>query len=276
MDSTKVTKDLSRQVLSLAEGLFAHTVDFSLWLVAYTNSLSVPQRTGGQLWRAQLNADEFIGQVNYEVIKQALKTAKRHCFITKTRKRHAWPEMTAEGKRRLAAVIPDYDEQRVWDGTMHLATYDIPETRSKDRGLLRSCLKRIGCGRLQDSVWITPYNPIDTLRSFIEDHDLRGTIIVSAIGRDGSIGEEDISTLVAKVYHLEALNERYEEYLSEAKHALSDQWLLIKYFSILQDDPQLPFPLLPSWWKGKEAYERVRSQLRKVSNYFRPEGKKHH
>src|SRR3989337_1644773 len=105
--------------------------------------------------------------------------------------RHAIPEITKEGRKRLRRLIPRYDEKRVWDGRMHLVTYDIPERRYSDRQLLRMYLKKIGCGRLQDSVWITPYNPVDIIRAFVEKHDLAGTVIVSDMGDGGAIGEED-------------------------------------------------------------------------------------
>lgn len=266
----KRTKDLSRKALQIAEGVFSYSVDLTLWFVAYTSAISTPQRTTGQHWRAQLYADQFINQVNYDVIKQALKTAK-HRGLLRRSKRHAWPEITKEGKRRLEMTVPYYDEKRIWDDRMHVVTYDIPEKRSKYRGLIRQYLKRIGCGRLQDSVWITPYNPIDTLRSFTEDYGLYGTIIVSDMGKDGSIGEEDLQTLIVRIYGLEELNGCYEKFLDATFGNAHEK--IMKYLSIVRDDPQLPFSLLPKWWKGDEAYRTVREDYRKVLLFFRPEEK---
>ncbi len=140
---------------------------------------------------------------------------------------------------------------------MHIVTYDIPEAYKHDRELLRGYLRTIRCGRLQDSVWVTPYNPIDLVRSFVELHNIRGTIIVSDMGRDGSIGEENLKGLVVRVYRLELLNERYNVWLDT-------KGSLLGFLAILKDDPQLPFALLPGWWKGDTAYKLVKEKLDKV------------
>ncbi len=148
---------------------------------------------------------------------------------------------------------------------MHLVTYDIPETQADERSALRDFIRKIGASHLQDSVWLTPYNPIDTLRSFIADHHLAGTIIVSDLGRDGAIGEEDLKSLVVRLWRLDLLNDRYDEWLSEAKRTKRlDGWMTISYLSILKDDPQLPFPLLPSWWKGDDAYSLIAPNLKEI------------
>jgi len=273
MGKKGVTKLISRAVLTLAEGLFSHAVDLALWTVIYLGEVGLPQSTSGQVWRAQVAADELLHQVNYDVIKEALKTARRNGWI-KNRRRNALPEITEKGKRRLASVIPQYDEKRLWDGRMHLVTYDIPESRKIDRELLREYLRRIGCAMLQESVWITPYNPIDLVRSFVEKKELSGTVIVSDLGKDGAVGEEDHRALLIRIYKLEAINERYEEWLSDVGDARAvDHHLLIRYLSILTDDPQLPFALLPPWWKGDKAYAFVSLQLLSVSKSLRPQVK---
>lgn len=271
MDKKGVTKVASRAVLVLAEGLFSHAVDLALWTVVYLGEVGLPQSTSGQVWRAQIAADRFLHQVNYDVMKEALKTAHRNGWI-KARRRNALPEITEKGKRRIASVIPQYDEKRSWDGKMHLVTYDIPESRKIDRELLRAYLRRIGCAMLQESVWITPYNPIDLVRSFVDEKELSGTVIVSDLGRDGAVGEEDLRALLVRVYKLENLNERYEEWLSSVEELdVIDHFALIRYLAILNDDPQLPFVLHPPWWKGGKAYALVKLQLLSVSKSMRPQ-----
>ena len=250
-------KDVARR---LGEGVLSTSVDLMLWNIAFWGTVSLPQSTSGQVWRAQVEADRFLREVNYDVIKQAINNAKRHGWIKKSR-RHAAPEITASGKRRLSSMLPMYDEKRVWDGRIHLVTYDIPETQHDDRDLLREQLKRVGCAMLQESVWVTPYNPIDTLRTYIEERNLAGTVLVSDMGQGGSIGEEDLRALLVRVYRLEECNARYGQWLEEAREERIDHWMAIKYLSILSDDPQLPFALLPPWWKGEKVYARVKHSL---------------
>lgn len=266
----RVARNASRAVGALSEGLFSHAVDMALWSTVYFLDISMPSSKNGKVWRAEMAADSFLGQVNYTVIKTAIFTAKRRGWIIKS-KRHAWPQITEEGRRRLSSVVPTYDQKRLWDKCMHVVTYDIPEKRSEDRYFLRQQLRSIGCGRLQDSVWITPYNPIDTLRSFIEEKRLSGTIIVSDVGQGGSIGEESVHELVTRVYNLEELNKRYEDWLVDIDETGVTHWSVVKFLAILQDDPQLPFSLLPFWWKGDKAYREVKPILERLSKNFRPE-----
>ena len=267
-----ITRVLSRAALALTEGLFSHSVDMTLWLLVYLGELSIPFHTYGKTWRAAAAADRLLYRINYDVIKNAMITARKHRYIKSVR-RHAWPEITEEGKQRLARMIPFYDTKRLWDGRMHLVIYDIPERQRDDRWMLREYLRRIGCGRLQDSVWMTPYNPIDTLRSFIADHALGGTIIISDMGKDGSIGEEDLRGMIVRVYDLEALNERYEDWFDDTQSYDVDQWSVVRFLSILKDDPQLPFSLLPPWWKGDRAYKKVKDILKNYVNSLPTGGK---
>ncbi|MBI4066701.1 hypothetical protein HY411_03210 [Candidatus Gottesmanbacteria bacterium] len=260
MGKRGVSKTLSRAALALADGVFGTAVDMTLYLIAFMGTVSLPQSTSGQVWRAQREAETFLHEVNYDVIKHAIHTARKHRWLKRV-KRGALPQITQEGKRRLSAVLPHYDALRVWDGHLHTVVYDIPETRREDRDLLRAYLRRIGCGRLQESVWMTPYNPIDILREFVREKELQGTVIVSDVGRDGAIGEDDIRGLIVRVYDLETLNGRYEEWFNKTEGRTMTHWDTITYLSILGDDPQLPFALLPPWWKGDEAYRQVSPYL---------------
>lgn len=254
-----------RALLRLTEGVFSRTVDFVLWFTVFTGELGVPQSTSGQVGRAKFAADRFLEHVNYDVIKDALKHARRRGWLTSARRRHAKTEITTAGKERLVSVLPRYDEKRTWDGRMHIVTYDIPEKRHADRKILREYLRRLGCGRLQASVWVTPYNPIDTIRAFMDEKDLTGTVIVSDMGEGSAIGEEDLQALIVRVYTLEKLEDRYEAWLDEyASRTSLDHWSVIHYLSILTDDPQLPFQLLPRWWQGIKAYGYVKRYLSKV------------
>ena len=100
---------------------------------------------------------------------------------------------------------------------------------------------------------------------FIEKRDLAGTVIVSDMGEGGAIGEEDLRALIIRVYNLESLGDRYEDWLRQypSKTAI-DHWAVVQYISVLADDPQLPFPILPPWWQGTKVYERVKPWLAKV------------
>lgn len=93
-------------------------------------------------------------------------------------------------------------------------------------------------------------------------HHIVGSILVSDIGKDGSVGDEKIEDLLIRVYHLDNLNNRYKEFIGSCqKGAKVGVNLYFSYLSILRDDPQLPFPLLPKWWKGDVAYNLFNKRI---------------
>ena|SRR3989344_1577879 len=264
---------MKRILTATGEGLFSYVTDVALWNAIFLAEVSLPQSSSGQVWRAHVAADRFLRQWNYETIKTAIANARRQKLLRPvTRGRQAIPEITKTGKRRLATIIPVYDEKRLWDGRMHLVTYDVPETKRLDREALRDVIRRLGAGRLQDSVWITPYNPVDILRTCINEHHLSGSVIVSDMGQGGAIGEENLASLVVRVWRLDRLNDRYEEWLREYKRSDKlDQWLVTSYLTILRDDPQLPFSLLPKWWKGDRAWRLVAPKIKEMYLALRPQ-----
>ncbi|MEK7074085.1 MAG: PaaX family transcriptional regulator C-terminal domain-containing protein [Patescibacteria group bacterium] len=261
----------NRELLILTEDLFGRSVDATLFLLSYITALSViPSTKTRAAFQAHLASETFLKSVNYEVIKNALTTAWKRRFIVK--RRHALPTITQQGRRRLQEIMPVYDPVRTWDGRLHAVTYDIPEKKHKARDLLRTYLRRLGCAKLQESVWLTPYNPIDVLRDFILEKDIEGTVIVSDLGKDASVGEETMEGLIVRLYNLEELHDRYKTWLDifGDPRTLIQYEGLVRYLSILNDDPQLPFALLPKWWSGDRAYKTIKSLLSKLSIDSRP------
>ncbi len=112
---------------------------------------------------------------------------------------------------------------------------------------------------LQKSVWITPYNPTKLLEKFMEEKGLNDLILISSLGKDGTVGNKDLSDLLVDVYKLRELNEEYKEFIFKTKENKSTkEQLIFHYLNILAKDPQLPFPLLPEWWTGDKTYRYFR------------------
>ena len=57
------------------------------------------------------------------------------------------------GEGRLAPTKP-----KRWDGKWRLLIFDIPEYRKRTRNQVRTTLQGLGFHRLQDSVWVYPYD----------------------------------------------------------------------------------------------------------------------
>ncbi len=122
--------------------------------------------------------------------------------------------------------------------------------------MLRSYIKKTGGALLQDSLWINPYNPIKLINEFLSERNIPGTVLISKIGKDGAIGDETLPTLLERVYNLDALKKRYEEFIDTySSQSRSPFKGIQEYFSILANDPQLPFPLLPKNFPDKKAHD---------------------
>lgn len=71
-----------------------------------------------------------------------------------------------------------------WDGRWRVVIFDIKESRSKTRFLLRKTLSQIGFVRLQNSVWLYPYDCED---------------LVSLLKADFKIGKDVLYMIVEKL-----------------------------------------------------------------------------
>ena len=244
---------ITKAVGKISEGLLSTAVDLVLVSIFY--SFEVASAGYGGARKAGIRTHEDISGLNYQTIKRAFTRLRRKGLIQSTKEKLLLPKITAEGKKRLEAILPKYDERRVWDQRIYLVTYDLPIRRNYDRDRLREFLKKIGCAMLQYSVWLTPYNPTKLIEEFTEERNLEGLILVSSLGKDGTIGDKELSELMEEVYHLSELNRRYGGLLIEAKQSnFSKEKVVFSFLSILQDDPQLPFELLPEDWLGEQAY----------------------
>lgn len=256
MDSKKKSKiRLNREkVKRITDGVISKVVDLALISIYYNFEFALSGY--GKGFQAEAKALSQLDKFDYESIKRSLSYLKRRGLINILKSELALPEITSQGRKRIKSIIPRYDSKRVWDKRLYLVTYDIPRKNNYSRNLLRAYLKRIGCGSLQQSVWISPCNPKNIIKEFVEnnslDHDL---IIISSLGADGTIGETDLKILIDKVYKLSEVNERYEEFLVHADESGSKEKIVFAFLSILKDDPQLPFELLPDDWLGDEAYQ---------------------
>lgn len=202
-------------------------------------------------------------KLNHETVRRAFQKLKNNHLIKEVKYGgKSRLVLTEKGTERLKNIIPQYQKNREWDGKIRIITYDIPEKQKRKRDLLREAIRRLGGGMVAESVWINPYDIRGLIEDFVEEHNINGIILVSNMGKDGALGKKPLGEIITEVYNLEKINERYVDFIKSCdtgKYIRCD--LLTKYLSILKDDPQLPFSLLPKWWKGGEAFRRY-SKLR--------------
>ncbi len=73
--------------------------------------------------------------------------------------------LTPKGSQRLLLLQAKEQRQKKprWDGKWRVLVFDIPEYRRSVREKMRRTLTAIGFARLQDSVWIYPYDCEDLI-----------------------------------------------------------------------------------------------------------------
>lgn len=84
----------------------------------------------------------------------------------------------------------ELNKNKKWDGKWRVIIFDVPESRRFDRNSIRHALISIGFLRLQDSVWIYPYNCEDLVSLLKGDTETGEDVlymIVEALENDDEI-----------------------------------------------------------------------------------------
>jgi CRISPR-associated endonuclease Cas2 len=106
---------------------------------------------------------QLIGKKQYRLLFQA-KTAVGRLIVKGYIKKDArgMLRITDMGQRYLALEQARSSEpasrKRRWDKRYRLVMFDIPQRRRKTRDRLRLLMGEFGFLRLQDSVWVSPYD----------------------------------------------------------------------------------------------------------------------
>lgn len=247
---------LKKQVKKITEGLLSATTDlllFSLYLPAASLGTR-PTRAGVD--QTFDEAYQMLEELNYKTIKRALYQLKKQGLIESSTNWLIEPFITQAGKKRLESLLPFYDEKRKWNGHLYLVNYDIEVKRNRLRDVLRESLRKVGSVKLQNSLYLCFYNPHNILKDFLEKYHLKGTVLVSELGKKGFLGKGELKEFLWQTAELEELNQRYQSFLEkyQNKKEVSKIEVSFAYYSLLQDDPQLPFELLPDEYLGDKAF----------------------
>lgn len=147
-----------------------------------------------------------------------------------------------------------------WDGYWRLVIFDISEQEKYLRDNLRDKLRELGFGRLQQSIYISPFDFTDDLYEFFQVEKILGkAFILTAKHRLMGKPRE----LANQVWQLDRLNQKYQELLEKieeyqkqpqpkAKNKLQEQFI-----ELMQKDPCLPAQLLPEDWLGDLARKKL-------------------
>lgn len=254
-------KQIKKLALKVSEGLLSTTTDLLLIQFYFLGASFGKTKTSRGAYQVINEVSDTFEEFNYRTLKNSFVYLKRKGLIRSLKE----PSITKLGEQRLKNIIPEYQQTRPWDKSLYLITYDIQETKRYYRNKLRKILQKLGSAPLQASVWLTPYNPEKILKEFSTlPGGYKGEIIVSCIGKSGYIGEEKLEDLIYRIYHLDDINQQYQDFINQY-YGIDDKWsAAVSYLSILKDDPQLPFALLPENWLGERAYQLYKNLTKKL------------
>lgn len=129
---------------------------------------------------------------------------KRHNEIIKNSKnrlvekgllyfKNGFLELTDKGEKeleRLENTDWKIDKPKKWDGKWRVLIFDIPEYRKSTRDKVRRTLISIGFVKLQNSVWVYPYDCEDTITLLKSDFKIGKDLlymIAHSIENDGQL-----------------------------------------------------------------------------------------
>jgi len=109
---------------------------------------------------------EVLNEIDRKVFYNALARMKNQGYLQ---------EVEEKGKKRIKVtlkgkvkVFKHWRKSRKWDGKWRIVIFDIPETKKKMRNFFREKLQELGYRKLQESVWISPYNIANKTEELIE------------------------------------------------------------------------------------------------------------
>jgi phenylacetic acid degradation operon negative regulatory protein len=238
---------------------------------------------GGEAWAAALI--RALGSLGVEerAARQAIARTASDGWLEAERagRRVRW-RLTAAGRDLLAAgaerIYSFGGSQDDWDGHWVLLFVDEANGAREKRHRLRTRLAWAGFGSLRVGTWIAAHTQAQSeARTVLTELGLSDA--VSFVANSGVIG--DPSQLIGDAWDLEALEHRYEDFLStfEPLRPASPQDAFVALTQLVHEwrkfpflDPGLPTRLLPRRWSGDRARklfeDRRRSWAPRAQQWF--------
>ncbi len=113
---------------------------------------ALPHIVGKDRYRLAFKSKTAIDRL---IIKKYLRRVRKNGSV--------FLELTNEGRQHLLVEearvsSPASKKRKRWDGRYRLVMFDIPEKRKTTRDRLRMLMNEFGFMRLQNSVWVSPYD----------------------------------------------------------------------------------------------------------------------
>lgn len=138
----------------------------------------------------------------YQAVWRSIRTGDIEKVVKNNK---AYLRLTTVGKKRIYRDFPLTGFSRQWNKKWVILIFDIEEKLRKLRNVLRTKLKNIGFGMLQQSVWITPLPITKDMIEFIESNNLKERVFVLEVS---SVLLGNPKELARKVWNLDRIEEK--------------------------------------------------------------------
>lgn len=217
---------------------------------------------GGTAWTSAVLAVFARLGIEEKTTRQALMRTAASGWLDpeKVGRRTRWrltasaQKLLTEGAERIYSFTGPEEN---WDGRWLLVYARIPESDRRARHVVRSRLTWAGFGSLGGGLWISPHPD--------REAEATGVLREAGVAADAHVfvarrsGLADVQVMVASAWDLDAIEDRYQEFIEEFR-ATAPADVLARQVEIVHAwrrfpavDPLLPRELLPARWSGLRA-----------------------
>ena len=117
-------------------------------------------------------------KINEQSLKRAIKTLYQSRLVEERENENGSVTLVLSEKGKKKILTYNIDDISIkkpekWDGKWRMVLFDIPNSRKKEREVLRSSLKNLGFLAYQKSVFVLPYECRNEVDFIIEFYNLR-------------------------------------------------------------------------------------------------------
>lgn len=130
---------------------------------------------------------EWWKKYNQRKLKQTIKRFQKAGLIsTKVENGEVVLRLTDKGKEKVLKYKIDdlkIPKPKVWDRKWRLVIFDIPNSKKIAREIFRDKLKQLGFYRLQESVFIHPFECFDEIEFLRQNFDIKNDVEILQIAK---------------------------------------------------------------------------------------------
>lgn len=151
-----------------------------------------------------------------------------------------------------------------WDGKWRIAVYDVPEKDRYKREKCRKLLERFGFASFHPSVYLSPHDVFDRVRSELAHEGLLTSAFLMT-GSSSDLGDSQV--LAGRLWPLSTLIQSYQHLIRRFQIVMGQQLPEKKqlglrrvrsdFIHLLASDPLLPVELLPNDWPMSRVFNMV-------------------